>query len=132
MVLRRVVAMVKVEKRVRVHKNGKVVEAVALFDTGSRRSYFNKEFAEKVGYEPYKEPKKVPLAVKGKFANVIGRTNAFLEVEGYILPEEEIIGVIEDLAVDVIIGLHIMESYGIYIKDDEIKFKHIPPTSVII
>jgi hypothetical protein len=124
--------MVKVEKRIKVHKDDKVLEATALFDTGSRRSYFSKEFAEKIGYEPYKESKKVPLAVKGKFANVIGRTNVFLEVEGYILPEEEIIGVIEDLAVDAIIGLNIMESYGIYIKDDEIKFKHIPPTSMII
>jgi hypothetical protein len=124
--------MVKVERRVRVHRDGRVLEALALFDTGSRRSYLSKEFAERVGYEPYKEPKKVPLAVKGKFANVIGRTTVFLEVEGYVLPEEEAVGVIEDLAVDAIIGLNIMESYGIYIENDEIKFKHIPPTSMII
>jgi len=132
MVFGRVIAMVKVEKRIRVHKDGKVVEAVALFDTGSRRSYLSKEFAERVGYEPYKEPKKVPLAVKGKFANVVGRPTVFLEVEGYILPEEETVGVIEDLAVDAIIGLNIMESYGIYIENEEVKFKHIPPTSMII
>ncbi|MCC6027044.1 MAG: retropepsin-like domain-containing protein [Archaeoglobus sp.] len=124
--------MVKVEKRIKVHKNGKAVEALALFDTGSRRSYISKELAEKVGYEPYKEPKKVPLAVKGKFANVIGRTTVFLEIEGYVLPEEETVGVIKDLAVDAIIGSNIMESYGIYIENDEIKFKHIPPTSMII
>jgi predicted aspartyl protease len=124
--------MVKVERRIRVHRDGRVLEALALFDTGSRRSYLSKEFAEKVGYEPYKEPKKVPLAVKGKFANVIGRTTVFLEVEGYVLPEEETVGVIEDLAVDAIIGLNIMESYGIYIENDEIRFKHIPPTSMII
>jgi hypothetical protein len=124
--------MVKVEKRVKVHKDDKVLEATALFDTGSRRSYLSKEFAEKVEYEPYKEPKKVPLAVKGKFGNVIGRTAVFLEIEGYVLPEEETVGVIEDLAIDAIIGLNIMESYGIYIEDNEIKFKHIPPTSMII
>jgi len=124
--------MVKVERRIRVHRDGRVLEALALFDTGSRRSYLSKEFAGKVGYEPYKEPKKVPLAVKGKFANVIGRTTVFLEVEGYVLPEEETVGVIEDLAVDAIIGLNIMESYGIYIENDEIRFKHIPPTSMII
>jgi hypothetical protein len=29
-------------------------------------------------------------------------------------------------------GLNIMESYGIHIENDEIKFKHIPPTSMII
>jgi len=124
--------MVKVEKKIRVHKQGKVVECTALFDTGSRRSYFSKKFAEKIGYEPYVRSREIPLAVKNKTANLIGRTAVYIEVEGYILPEEEIIGVIEDLAVDAIIGLNIIESYGIYIEDDEIKFKHTPPTSMII
>jgi len=124
--------MAKVEKKIRVHKDGKVVEATALFDTGSRRSYFSKEFAERVGYEPQEEPKEIPLAVKGKYGKLVRDTTVYIEVEGYILPERETIGVIEDLRVDVIIGLNIMESYGIYIKDDKIKFKHYPPTSMII
>ena len=124
--------MVRVEKRIKVHKDGRILEATALFDTGSRRSYFSKEFAEKIGYEPYKEPKEVPLAVKGKYGRLIGDTTVYIEVEGYILPEREVIGVIEGLRVDAIIGLNIMESYGIYIENDEIKFRHIPPTSVII
>jgi hypothetical protein len=34
--------------------------------------------------------------------------------------------------VDAIIGLNIMESYGIYIENDEVKFKHVPPTSMVI
>ena len=124
--------MVKVEKKIRVHKGEKVVEALALFDTGSRRSYFSKDFAERIGYEPYEKPKKAPLAVKGKYAKLLGRARVYLEVEGFILPEEEIIGVIEELSRDIIIGLNIMESYGIYIEDDQIKFKHYPPTSMII
>ena len=131
--------MVKVEKKIKVHKDGKVVEALALFDTGSRRSYFSKNFAEKIGYEPYPEPKLVPLAVKGKYAKLIGDTTVYLEVEGYLLPERETIGVIEDLRVDVIIGLNIMESglnimesYGIYIEEDKTKFRHYPPSSLII
>jgi hypothetical protein len=124
--------MVRVEKRIRVHKDGRVVEALALFDTGSRRSYFSRELAEKIGYEAYKEPKNVPLAVKGKYGKLIGDTTVYIEVDGYILPERETIGVIEDLRVDAIIGLNIMESYGIYIENDEIKFKHTPPTSIII
>jgi hypothetical protein len=124
--------MVKVEKRIRVHKDGKVVEAVALFDTGSRRSYFSKEFAEKIGYEPYEKPKEVPLAVRGKYGKLVGDATVSIEVEGYILPERETIGVIEDLRVDAIIGLNIMESYGIYIENNEVKFKYIPPTSMII
>jgi len=124
--------MVEVEKRIRVHKDGRVFEALALFDTGSRRSYFSKEFAEKIGFEPYKTPKEIPLAVKGKYAKLIGDTTVYLEVEGYLLPERETIGVIEDLMVDAIIGLNIMESYGIYIEEEKIKFRRHPPSSLII
>ena len=124
--------MVEVEKRIKVHKDGKVVEGVALFDTGSRRSYFSKNLAEKIGYEPYPKPKEIPLAVKGKYANLIGSATVYVEVEGYILPERETIGVIENLMVDAIIGLNIMESYGIFIEDDKIKLRYYPPTSVII
>ena len=124
--------LVRIEKRIRVHKENKVFEAMALFDTGSRRSYFSREFAEKLGFEPYGEPKEVPLAVKGETAKLIGRTTVYLEVDGYILPEEETIGVIEDLRVDAIIGLNIMESYGVYIEGDELKFRQQPPTSTII
>ncbi|MEO0242789.1 MAG: aspartyl protease family protein [candidate division WOR-3 bacterium] len=124
--------MVKVEKKIRVHKDWKVMEAKALFDTGSRGSYFSKEFAEKIGYEPYEEPKSILLAVKEKYAKLVGHATVYLEVEGYILPEIEAIGVIEDLLRDAIIGLNIMEKYGIYIEEDEIKFKQIPPTSMII
>jgi len=124
--------MVEVEKRIRVYKDDKVVEAVALFDTGSRRSYFSKDFAEKIGYEPRRKPEEIPLAVKGKNAKLVGDTTVYIEVEGCILPERETIGVIEDLRVDAIIGLNIMESYGIYIENDKIKFKHYPPTSMII
>jgi len=124
--------MVKVEKKIGVHKGEKVVEALALFDTSSRRSYFSKDFAEKIGYELYEKPKQVPLAVKGKYAKLVGKTRVYLEIEGFILSEEEIIGVIEELSRDIIIGLNIMESYGIYIEGDQIKFKHYPPTSMII
>ena len=85
-----------------------------------------------MGFEPYREPREVALAVKGKTAKLIGRTTVYLEVDGYVLPEEETIGVIEDLRVDAIIGLNIMESYGIYIEGDELKFKQKPPTSAII
>lgn len=124
--------MVKVEKKVRVHKDGKVVEARALFDPGSRSSYFNREFAEEIGFEVFEEPREIPLAVRGKYGKLVGDVTVYIEVEGYILPERETIGVIEDFMRDAIIGLNIMEKYGIYIEDDEIKFKHIPPSSMII
>lgn len=124
--------MVRVERRIRIHKDGKVVEAKALFDTGSRGSYFSREFAEKIGYEVLREPRLISLAVKGKYAKLIGDVTVYLEVEGYIFPERETIGVVEDLMRDVIIGLNIMEKYGIYVEEDEIKFKQIPPSSIII
>jgi hypothetical protein len=62
----------------------------------------------------------------------VGDTTVYIEVEGYILPEREVVGVIEGLRVDAIIGLNVMESYGIYIENNEVKFKHVPPTSMII
>jgi predicted metal-dependent RNase len=49
--------MVRVEEKIRVYKDGRVMEAKALFDTGSRGSYFSREFAEKIGFKPYLEPK---------------------------------------------------------------------------
>ena len=70
--------------------------------------------------------------MRGKYAELIGWTVVDLEVEGYILPEKEILGVIDGLLTDAIIGSNIMEKYGIYIESDEIKFKQIPPTSMII
>jgi len=103
-----------------------------LFDTSSRGSYFSKDFAEKIGYVPYEGPREMPLAVKDEAANLIGRTAVYIEVDGYLLPEEETIGVIEDLRLDAIIGLNIMEKYGICVEEDEIRFRHHPPTSMII
>jgi hypothetical protein len=124
--------MVRVEKEIRIHKGGRVVRARALFDTGSRGSYFSDKLAEKIGYEPYEVAREVGLAVEGKTARVIGRTAVFIEVDGYLLPEEETIGVVEGLRVDAIIGLNLMEKYGIYVERDELKFKEIPPSSAII
>jgi hypothetical protein len=56
-----------------LHKGGRVLEALALFDAGSRRSYFSKDFAEKIGYEPYEKPREVLLAAKGLIAEPSGR-----------------------------------------------------------
>jgi hypothetical protein len=124
--------MVKVERRIRVHRDGRVLEALALFDTGSRRSYFSKVRLS-IGLVPdLLGEVEVPLAVRGKYGKLVGDTTVYIEVEGYILPEREVVGVIEGLRVDAIIGLNVMESYGIYIENNEVKFKHVPPTSMII
>jgi hypothetical protein len=53
-----------------------------------------------------------------------------IEAEGYILPEKEVFGVIEEISANAIIGLNIMEKYGIYIEDNKIKLKQYPPTII--
>lgn len=63
--------MVRVEKEIRVHRDGRVVEAIALFNTGFRRSYFSMDLAGEMGYERYRRPKFTPLAVRGKYAKLI-------------------------------------------------------------
>ena len=105
--------IVKVRETIRVCKEGKVIDVSALFDTGSGKSYLSESIAEKLGYEKYPEPIKIPLAFKGKEAEVIGRLHAYIEIAGYKLPEEETIGVIKDLATEAIIGLNIIEPYNI-------------------
>jgi hypothetical protein len=72
--------MVKVEKIVRVIKEDKLLEVLALFDTKSRRSYLIRNLAEKIGYEPLMEPKMILLAVEGKYAELVGWAVVELEV----------------------------------------------------
>ncbi len=124
--------MVSVLRNITVRKGNKALEATALFDTGSRGSYISEKLAGKLGFEKFEEPKRVPLAVKGKYAEIIGDVVVSLVVDGYELPERELLGVIKDLAVDIIIGLNIMEKYGIYIEGDELRFRHKPPSSAIL
>jgi len=64
--------MVKVEKMIRVFKEDKSLEVLALFDTGSRRSYLSRNLAEKIGYERLREFKRIPLDVEGKYAELVG------------------------------------------------------------
>ena len=119
--------MVKVRDNIKVIKDKKYLEVVALFDTGSGRSYLNDKVAEKLGYEKYPEPLKVPLAVEGKEAEVIGRSHCYLEIARYKLPEEETVGVIKDLREEAIVGLNIIEPYNIILEKVKIRFKEYPP-----
>lgn len=43
------------------------------------------------------------------------------------LPEEELIGVIKGLRVDAVIGLNLVEKYGIILEREKIGFKERPP-----
>jgi len=123
--------MVKVRDKVRVYKEDKILDVLALFDTGSGKSYLSESVAEKVGYEKYPKPVRVPLAVKEKEAEVIGRLHAYIEIAGYKLPEEETIGVVKDLMADAIIGLNVIEAYNIILEKDRIRLKEYPPRSFL-
>lgn len=125
--------MVKVCDKIKVHRDGKFVEVVALFDTGAGGSYLNDKVAENVGYEKYSPPVRIPLAVKEKEAEVVGYAPAVdLEMAGQILPEKETMGVIKDLYVDAIIGLNLIEKYNVTLEKDKISFKEYPPRAFLL
>jgi hypothetical protein len=67
--------MVKVEKMIRVFKEDKSLEVLALFDTGSRRSYLSRNLAEKIGYERLREFKRIPLSQRLSYTSF---SSAFL------------------------------------------------------
>jgi len=119
--------MVKAFSKIKVYKGEKSVEVTALFDTGSSKSYLNESIAKKLGYELYPKPLKIPLAVKGKYAEVIGYIHVYLEIAGHRLPEIETLGVVKDLMADVIIGRNIMDAYEIIIEKERIRFMRYPP-----
>lgn len=124
--------MVKVQDKIKVYRNERSIEVNALFDTGSGGSYLSDRVSDKLGYEEYPEPLHVPLAVKGKEAEVIGRLHAYVEVVGCKLPEEETIGVVRNLYVDAIIGLNLIEKYGIVLEKEKISFREYPPRAFLL
>jgi len=124
--------MVKVRDKVKVYKDHRSIEVLALFDTGAGKSYLNEKVAERLGYEPYPEPIRVPLAVEDKYAEVVGRLHVYLEIAGYRLPEEETLGVIKGLREEAIIGINIIEPYGIVLEKDKIIFRRYPPQALLI
>jgi len=124
--------MVKAYDKIKVSRDGNLIEVVALFDTGAGGSYLNDRVAEKLGYEEYPEPIPIPLAVEKKEAEVVGRLRVFIEVAGYGLPEEELIGVIRDLRVNAIIGRNLIEKYGILLEEEKISFREHPPKASLL
>ncbi len=125
--------MVKVSDKVRIFSCKKCVVVEALFNTGSGRSYVSDRIAQELGYELYDKPRRVQLAVKDLKAEVIGYVPAVdLEIAGYMLPSKETLDVIKDLFVDAIIGLNIIEPYGITFERDRIRFKEYPPRTYLI
>jgi len=112
---------------IEVYKDHRSIEVLALFDTRAGKSYLMAKVAERLGYEPYPEPIRLPLAVEGKYAEVVGRLHVYLEIAGYRLPEEETLGVVKGLREEAIIGVNIIEPYGIVLEKDKISFRRYPP-----
>ncbi len=124
------IKVVKVRDRLKLYKNGRSLEMVALFDKGSGKSYLSSRAAEKIGFERYPEPRAVPLAVEGK--EVIGYVPAVdIEIAGCLLPEKETVGVVKGLREDAIIGLNLIEAYGIILERDRITLKEYPPKTFL-
>jgi hypothetical protein len=122
----------KVRERIRVYRDDRVVEVEALFDSGSARSYLAERVASELGYELYPEPRRVPLAVRGRYAEVVGYVPAVeIEIASYRLPERETLGVVKDLLPDAIIGVNIMEPYQIILEKNRVTFRETPPRSHI-
>lgn len=126
------VVMVKAYERIKVLRGDKCIEVTALFDTGSGKSYLSEGVARKLGYELYEKPYTIPLAVKGKYAEVIGYVPAYLEILGYRTPGVEALEVVKDLFVDAIIGRNIMDAYDIIVSKEGIRFMRDPPTPTLI
>ena len=124
--------MVKAYDKIKVYKDGGLLEAVALFDTEAGGSYLKDRVAERLGYEEYPEPIRIPLAVEKKEAEVIGRLRVFIEVAGCKLPEEELIGVVRELRVDAIIGRNLIEKHGILLEEEKISFREYPPKASLL
>lgn len=124
--------MVKVRDKIRIYKDGIRLEVVALFDTGSGASYLSDAAANRIGYERYSPPRKVPLAVKRKKAEIVGYIPAVdIEITGYLLPIKETLNVVRNLRTEAIVGLDLIEKYGIIFEKDRIGFKEYPPQTFL-
>jgi len=123
-----------VRDKIRIHGEKGSIGVEALFNTGAKSSYIDEAIAEKIGYRRYPKPRKIPLAVKEAEANLIGYSPVDLEIAGCLMPETEVLGVIEDLREEAIIGMNLIEKYDIIldVKEGKVKLKKSPPEVILI
>lgn len=102
-------------------------EVLVLFDTGAKATYISERVGEELGFLPYKEPMRIPLAVKKREADVIGKAYLDFIINGCELPSHA--HVVKDLIEDAIIGTSFMEEYDIELdlKEGKIRLKGSPP-----
>ena len=126
--------MTQVKGKIKILTSEKSAELTALFDTGSTLTYISQKAAEKLGFNPYPEPKTVPLAVLEKKAEVLGDVTVSLEIDQCRMPRRETLEVIRDLRFEAIVGLDIIEKYDVVLdtKNGRVKLKNYPPEVVLI
>jgi len=126
--------MVKVRDRIKVHEDWRSLEVVAVSDAGAGGSHLGDRVAEGIEYERYPQPRRVPLAVKEKEAEVVGHVPVVVDIEvaRCALPEKETLGVIRDLDVDAIVGLNLIQKYDIGLERDAVGFREYPPRAFLL
>ena len=102
-------------------------EVYALFDTGAKATYISEKLGKEVGFISHREPLRIPLAVRGKEADVVGKAYIDLILTDWELPSHA--HVVRDLAEDVIIGTSLMEEYDIELdlKEGRARLRKSPP-----
>jgi predicted aspartyl protease len=109
-------------------------EAEALFDTGASFTCMSKKLAEKLGYTPFKEPKEIPLAVKGQKGLVMGGTPLWFTVAKCEMPLPMVVAVVDGLAFDLVIGTDFMEKFEVKLdlKEGKAKLRKCPPEMTLV
>ena len=124
----------QVRDKIKVCKDGKCIEVIALFDTGADISVISEKVAEKLGFNKYKEPISIGSAYKGKEGQEVGDLVAELEIGGCRMNRRSILYVVRDLEEDVIIGMNIIEHFKVRLDLERGKayFETCPPVVKIV
>jgi predicted aspartyl protease len=120
--------------RVTLTVGGRSVEVEALFDTGATRSFVDVGVVEKLGYTRFDKLREVLLATRGSKVCFVGELVARVTIEGFELPLSHVFGVISGLRYPAVIGMDIMEPYGIVldVKAGKVFFRRFPPVMEIV
>jgi len=79
-------------------------EVSALFDTGAKFTYISDSVGKGLVFTPYKTPREVQLAVKGRKGRILGEISLIFEVDGCEMPLPVQAYVVEDLTEEAMIG----------------------------
>lgn len=124
----------QVRDKIKICKDGKCIEAIALFDTGADVSVVSESLAKKLGFNRYEEPISIGSAYRGKEGQEVGDLVAELEIGGCRMNRRSILYVVHDLAEDVIIGMNIIEHFKVKLDLGRGKayFETCPPVVKIV